>query len=530
MVDKNATLNIAIQGTETRTAALDVLVQGTTSKTATLSVTTQGGETRSASLDILTLTTLSQSADLSVTLAGTENRTSSLSVAVSDARHSDLEVLVQGQEQATTSLSAAIQGGETRATDLDMVVGEALPHRYMRQRGHLSTRYFGGGSSDANFFEGFEPLPAATVTSGIGTFTDAFRGVRYQGLNTIPTGGTYDKYSVLLNVPLAEAVGNRLIVAFRPTMPQNGSLVFGLFNDQLDPAASIAAGAAAFELGTVSGHPTTRAWYGGGSSFLALPVTPNVVNRPYVLELEVTSIGTLEARLFDRDKDLDVPLVAHVVTGTGPTVDRFSISSFGRETPGSGAEDNACVVEYVDVERGSGSPYTPDPSAGIALLEAKWRPFQGRAPITLLKAGTNEIRVALTDDSLTPTLEALASVELDTADPIITVNEFITDSAITVPGSVTPPIVKGSLQPGFSGVAIKWEATRAGTYSLRANSTSVTDGVEIQQGPYPLANTEVTTAWDFADLPGPDGIYDVTLYVIADTGRPTAKKIGVFIL
>jgi hypothetical protein len=148
----------------------------------------------------------------------------------------------------------------------------------------------------------------------------------------------------------------------------------------------------------------------------------------------------------------------------------------------------------------------------------------------LARGGQNDIFVGLSDDGVTATDTRHATLYVDESDPIITVESFTADSPVTVPDTVNPPVIKGSLNTGFSGVALEWSATHAGTWTLRANSTGATNGTEIGSGPYLIAGERVAVGWSFADLPQTDGLYDVTLYLMADSGRPTAKRLGQYLL
>ena len=192
--------------------------------------------------------------------------------------------------------------------------------------------------------------------------------------------------------------------------------------------------------------------------------------------------------------------------------------------------ENAIVdFEYVDVERGDGSLYDPVTAGEIPVADAKWRPFQDRPPFKLAKEGINTISVVLSDDGVSATIPAVDTIEVDTSDPIITVVAFEPDSPVVDPFALNPPIIKGSLNSGFSGVSMRWYATHKGTWSLRANSTGVVDGTEIATGDYTTVGEVMETTWDFADLPQVDEVYDVTLYLVAESGKPTGKRLGIFI-
>jgi hypothetical protein len=149
-----------------------------------------------------------------------------------------------------------------------------------------------------------------------------------------------------------------------------------------------------------------------------------------------------------------------------------------------------------------------------------------------VRQGVNDVLAVLSDSpsSLLFTETQYDTLIVDSSDPVITVVTFTTDSPILVPGTVNPPVVKGSLNPGFSGVAMSWYATHTGTWTLRVNSTGATNGIELRSGTYPVAFETVSTGWDFAELPQVDDTYDVTLYLIADSGKPTAKKLGQYLL
>ena len=450
--------------------------------------------------------------------------------------------------QRQADLSATIFGVQETQAALDMMVKVPSPYRYMKLRKDLLTRYFGGFASDANFeastgdIQGFDPVnPGRILTFGNGNFNDVFRRLSYSGSNAIPTV-VYDKYSLPLSSALTlTTVGARVLLSFElKEMASDAGLIFGLFNDQNTTLSDISTGAIlAFAVETEANHVAFRGWFGTSSSgvnvFTGLPVA-NFLNKPLLLEIELISIGivnTAEFRLFDREVNLDVPIISfQVATSLPVVVDRFSISSIGRRNPDIGTTEAAFLAEfeYVDVERGTGVLYDPvNTSGNIQITEAKWRPFQDRPPFKLSGEGLNTIIAYLSNDGVAATMPAQDDIFVDSTDPIITVYVLDPDSPVTLPDALNPPIIKGSLNPGFSQVRMVWAATHVGTWTLRVNSTGTIDGIEIASGSYPVANISTLLTWDFADLPQVDGTYDVTLYLIGDNGKPTAKRLGIYI-
>lgn len=467
-------------------------------------------------------------------------RTIGLAVSILGGPTASLQVLIKGERTVQVGLDMEIEGEPERTVDLDLLIVNELPYRYMRVRKDLTTRYFGGFPSDANFLEGFDPPNvSAVVTEGIGRFNPGHRKLVYTTLNTIPSGGAFDKYSLPLNASVTiDTIGFRALVVFRlDSFGENSNLLFGLFNDQLDPASSIASGdVCAFVLETEKAHVEFRGWYGPSGTAVnlgtALPVS-RFLNRDLLVEMELIDTGAVEVvefRLYEMDVSLTVPLLsARSETAANPTVDRFSITSLGKRTPELPDSEMSVAFKYVDIELATGALY--DASTGIDISDAKWRPYQNRPPIELLYGDSlNQVFVALSPDGVTSNTEAVDTIAVDDSDPKIFVLSFNPDSDVIVPDTVNPPVVKGSLQSGFDEVTFTWSATHVGEYTLRVGSTSPYDGEEILSGDYPTIGASVTTVWNFADLPPPDGTNDVTLYLIADSGKHTAKKLGVFIL
>jgi hypothetical protein len=465
--------------------------------------------------------------------------TTGLSAYILGGQKASLQVLIRGESTVQVGLDMEIEGEPERTTALDMLIVNELPYRYMKVRKDLTTRYFGGFASDANFFEGFDPPNVgAVVTEGIGRFNSGHRKLVYIAPNTIPTGGAFDKYSLPLTAPVTiDTIGFRALVNFRlDSFGENSSLLFGFFADQLDPLASFAAGhVCAFALETEKGHVEWRAFYGFSGSAVnlgtAVPIS-RFLNRDLLVVMELIGTGAVEVvefRLYEMDASLSVPILsARAETAANPTVDRFSITSLGKRTAELPDSAMSVAFKYVDVELATGVLY--DASAGIPSLDAKWRPVQNRPPIELLGNGPNQVFVALSPDGVTSNIEAEDSITVDSSDPKIFVLTFNPDSDVIVPGTVNPPVVKGSLNAGFDGVTFTWSCTHVGEYTLRIGSTSPTDGTEILNGTYPTIGAPVTTVWNFSDLPPPDGTNDVTLYLTADNGKTTAKQLGVFIL
>jgi len=458
-------------------------------------------------------------------------------------RSADLDLIVRAQQAIVASLDANIKAKTSVESLLNMFIKVPLTYRYMRLRKDLATRYFGGFDSDPAFFEGFDPPnPSAIVTADVGYFSDSHRSLIYITPNDIPAPGTFDKYSLPLDSPLTiDTVGFRAVVAFRISqIGPNNSLIFGLCNDQLSPLTNIGAGSiCAFAFEAEQDHVWFRAFYGTADSELnigsALPIH-RFLNNDLLVEMELIDVGvvyTVEIRLYERDRDLDVPLKSFIIqTSVPPAVDRFFISSLGRRfahLPTS--QPNMSVsFEYVDVERGTGVLYEPDPDLGIETLRAKWRAYQDRPPLLLRAIGKNRIYCSLSPDGVLATTETWDDIELDPSQPVIHVVELHTDSPVFVPYAVTPPIPKGSLQPGFSGVRIKWFANQPGNWTLRVRSTGHADGEEIASGRYDTPGIYNTINWDLSSIGPLDGVFDVTLYLVNDAGIPTATGIGEYIL
>lgn len=493
-----------------------------------------------ASLDVI----LGQRfADMNVAIMGTEERPVNMSAYILGGPNVGLNIAIRGLVEATASLDMVIFAIPETRSDLDMLIVDETPYRYMRMRGDFTTRYFGGLLSDVNFLEGFDPPNGgAIVTNGIGSFSDGHRRMTYTTKNQTPTPITFDKYSLLIDAaPITlDAIGLRVLVAFRlNSFGPNSDLTIGLFNDQLSPAESIASGnIAAFHIEAEKGHIEFRASFGTSSTDrdkgTALPVE-DFIGKYFILEMEQTDIGvtkTMTFRLFDREASLSNPVYEFEAdTTVTVTVDRFSITSQGRrvvELP-EDQKDLSATFEFVDIELATGVLYAP-PSTGVPLVEAKWRPIQDRPPIELTGEGEKTVYVALSVDGASSNIETSATVEVDSSDPEIGIMSFDPESDVTVPDSVNPPIVKGSLNSGFNGVSMRWYCSHPGDYTLRINSTGPYDGIEISFGVYDEAYVPTTTTWNFSDLPAVNDVYDVTLYVVADTGRHTAKRLGVFIL
>lgn len=465
--------------------------------------------------------------------------TADLSIYVLGGETVLLQVLVRGTSTVQVGLDMEIEGEPERTALLDMLIVDELPYRFMKVRKDLTTRYFGGFASDANFFEGFDPPNVgAVITQGVGRFNHGHRKLVYTAPNTIPTPGAFDKYSLPLAAPVTvDTIGFRALVNFRlDAFGENSSLLFGFFADQLDPLASFAAGhVCAFALETEKGHVEWRAFYGLSGSVVnlgtAIPIS-RFLGRDLLVEMELTDTGAVEVvefRLYEMDVSLSVPLLsARAETAANPTVDRFSITSIGKRTPELPDSAMSVAFKYVDVELATGVTY--DAPGGIPSLDAKWRPAQNRPPIELLNEGPNQVFVALSPDGVASNIEAEDNMVVDSSDPKIFVLTFNPDSDVIVPGTVNPPVVKGSLNSGFDGVTFTWSCTHVGEFTLRVGSTSPTDGIEILNGTYPTIGAPETTVWNFADLPPPDGTHDVTLYLTADNGKTTAKKLGIFIL
>lgn len=451
-----------------------------------------------------------------------------------------LNVLVVGSVERTSSLNVALTGTSTRTSSVDVDTIALPTYRYMRLRGDHLTRYFGGNPSDGNFFEAFAPAPSATVTNGIGWFGVAQRYLTYHTPNTIPTSGTFDKYSLPLASPIATgSQGVRIIVCFDiVAFGPNGSFVCGLFDGTASPVADITAGRLlAVALEAEQDHLHLRGWFGTAASSRAfasgLPLT-RFIGSPLLLEIETVASGPAVAnfRLFERAVNLDVPLISFALTGVAtPTANNFSVTSLGRRTAELPANPSLQQfrVHYVDVEPPLGSNYAVPPT-GMPLADAKWRPADDRVTFLLRQEGANTIYLAVSEDGVVASDEQSETITVDSADPIIEVLSFYTESSIIAPNTTNPPVVKGSLNAGYDDVSITWRADKTGSWTLRVDSTGVVDGIEIASGTYPVANVPVVTSWNFQQLPQIDAIYDVTLYLVSSSGKPTAKKLGEYLL
>jgi hypothetical protein len=555
---RTADTSVTIQGTETRSASLEMLIAETASVTADTSVTIKGTELRTGDLDALVQGTTELTADLNQAIATTDSvsalldqlvkaiqfRYAALDVNPSPERRFllPLDALVQGVFEKTADLSLIVQATEELAAALDLIIEVRRPYSLLKLWGDTSTRFFGGTASDTNFFEHFEPHPAAVTTQTFGSITPGDREVTFQVPNTIPTAASYDKYSLPFAATHSVAtVGYRVLVCFElRSFGPNNTLLLGAFTGTNSPVTDIWNGDfVGMALEAEKGHVEFRAWAGGNESSRAygtgLPVD-RFVNVPLLLEIETVSatagLTDMQFRLFDRAFNLDRPLaLIDLQTSVPPATTHFAITSLGRRTvelPTAQADMHVDLT-YVDIEPGTGTRYEP---TYIDFADAKLRGFQDRPPLTLSNQGVNDIYVLLADSaspsSFTDTKSD--SITVDSSDPVITVVTFTTDSPVLVPFSTNPPIVKGSLNSGFSGVAMSWYATHAGTWTLRVNSTGVADGIELRSGSYPTAFETVSTGWDFSELPQVDDVYDVTLYLIAESGKPTAKRLGEYLL
>ena len=369
--------------------------------------------------------------------------------------------------------------------------------------------------------------------------------LRYTTDNTIPSASNFDFYFTSFDTVIdIDAIGWRILVNFRlDTFGDNSNILFGLANTLAEPAAMIGLGdTMMFAFETEKGHVEFRGFFGTGSTALNLGTAVSIdrfLRVPLVLEMElidITSVYIVEYRLYERDKSLSVPFATfQVESPTPPGISRFVVSSLGKRTPELPFSDTSVVIDYLDIEAGPGF-VVAEPTTGITAVTGKWRRFQDRAPIELLGEGTNEIFASLADEltngftAVDATEEARDTIIVDSEDPQIVVVSFSPDSSVLVPDTVNPPVLKGSLQSNFDEVKMTVYGTHAGTFTLRIDSTGVLDGTEILSQVYPVAGIETEIAFNFSDLPQTDDTYDVTLYLIADNGKITAKKLGEFIL
>jgi hypothetical protein len=452
-----------------------------------------------------------------------------------------LDILFKSEISKNSSLDVSIEVFQKQLAYCDMFINIPLPYRYMRLRKDLITRYFGGTASDVNFFEGFDPPnPGAIVTNGIGSFDPGHRSLIYSVSNDLPTNVSFDKYSLPLAAPVVlSTIGFRILTHFKiSSIGPNSILMFGAFNDQLDPFSSISStDICAFAMEAVYGGIKFRGWYGNSVSPSTLStILPSsyFLSKPLCVEIEQisTSPNTVEFRLFDCTEDLDTPLISfQVSTGLNPTVDRFSITSLGRRSVGDPtSQPNMSVnFEYVDIEPGTGVLYFVPPT-GLTALDAKWRPYQDRPPIQLRAFGDNQVFCSLSSDGISSTIEAQDIIKADQNRPDIFVTKLEIDSPVFVPYSVTPPIPKVSKNLGFSGISLTWFATQPGTWSLRLNSKSVSDGTELVSGIYVTPGLYQITNFDFSSLVYTSGTFDITLYLTNEAGLSAGKGIGTYLL
>jgi len=729
---RSSSLDITIGDAFTLTSSLDNYIQAVVPKLAGLDLAVAALTSNTASLDMQLAGFVGVTAALDMHVRIVIEKPHTIDVYVSNTREfqNPLDVLLGGTLMLYTGLSATIQGEEHRTAALDSYIEIRKPYSLVRLWGDHASRFFGGNSSDANFFEHFNPHPSAVTNNDIGSFNLGDRRIAYNTPNTIPTPAAYDKYSLALNAGAdTSVVGFRMLFAldFLSFGPNNILLVGG-FTGTNDPITDQSNGDfVGMAIEAEQGIVHFRAWAGtneSSRSFASGLGTSRFLNVPLLVEIETvgatSGLADMEFRLYDRTLSLDRPVITiPLETSTPPTITHAGMTSLGRRTAEqpTGQSNMQANLRYLDVEPGTGSVYqTP---WYVQQSNAKWRPYQDRPPLLLsqegvihlsdsfdgnagywrfdssvpssaitfpagqasvlgtvvaepsgsaawtnarvsadvtgasdavgvngwfglslyvdgtvaagsafgalintadntfydfrieagvltytahaysafgtlvpnatyhmdvdartdsvtgytivnfyldgtllfsklwtsgpvagapalsvaaaqttpvlydnlvVRGGMNDIFVDLSDDGSAATDVRYDTLFVDANDPVVTVHSFTTDSAIIAPDTTNPPVVKGSLNPGFSGVSMQWSATHAGVWSLRVNSTGATNGIEMKRGTYWTANQSVVTGWDFSELPQVEGIYDVTLYLIADSGKPAAKKLGQYLL
>ena len=417
-------MSLTIQGTETVSTSLEMLIAAITDVDTNLEVQVLGTETVDTNLDLLKQTTAELTPSLQPVIAATYPRTAGLDMIVKatfflkpdiDVHPSperrfllDINAVIQGVFEKTVDMSLLVQTVELLPIALDMLIEVRRPYSLLKLWGHTSTRFFGGTDSDANFFEHFLPHPSAVINADLGTFSQSDREVTYQTPNTIPTPAAYDKYSLPLAVTRSVGVvGFRVLacLTLRYFGPNN-TLLLGVFTGTNDPVTDLANGDfCGMAIEAEKGHVEFRAWAGGSDSSRAygtgLPLE-RFLNVPLLLEIETVSatagLTDMQFRLFDRSFNLDRPLaLIELQTSVPPDVTHFAITSLGRRTPElPTAQQNMHVdLEYVDVEYGGGAVYAPEV---IPPDDAKLRCFQDRPPLILSNEGTFLVTDELTVD------------------------------------------------------------------------------------------------------------------------------------
>jgi len=450
-------------------------------------------------------------------------------------RIANIDVLYVSRVEKQSDLDVFVIGTQELQGALDVYTKIPDPYGYMRLRGDIMTRYWGGNPSDSNYPYAFGAIPL-TVTEDIGSFQSSFRSIVYDTSNEIPTTGNFDLFALALGAgSIGLGTGLRVISSFKiRTMADDGSLFVGLLDSQVNPLDAMTAGdVLGFAIEREGSQWFYKAWAGNVETALTKILFTNIIDRNLVLEIEVLSpapLAVTEFRLYDRDVDMDNPILVDTVSSSNtPTLDRFGISSLGRASGPYEAGGVRAQFDFADVELSTGSVFEIDPGVGILIGDAKPRPYQDRPPVVLRQVGENTIWSALLDDALSSaTLEASDSITVDTREPLITITAYELDTPIIVPGS-DPPIPKGSPQPGFNEVTIKWYANVEGTWALRRDSTSASDGTMIQSGSYDVPGAEAQVTFDFSDLID-DGVHDVTLYLTSLAGVPSGHPVGKYVV
>lgn len=519
----------------------DLFLSGTLEKLVTAGLDLNIEVRMEVGLNMVIVSYTPKLADTDVHIQGTEEMVQDIGVHITGTQEltAGIDVLYVSRVEKQSDLDVFVLGTQELQGLLDIYTEIPDPYGYMRLRGDLVTRYWGGEASDTNFPVVYLPAqPGKTVTEGIGSFQGGFRALIYDASNEIPTSGTFDLYSIgLAGGVVGLGTGLRVISSFKiRTMADDASLFIGLLDGQVSPLDAMAAGdVLGFTIEREDSFWCYRAWAGSANMSPRRLLAIDLAERNLVLDIEVQApapLAVTEFRLYDRDVDMDNPLLVETLSSTNtPSLDRFGISSIGRRLPSKPYVVGGVRAQFdlADVELSTGSVFEIDPGVGILIGNAKARPYQDRPPVVLRQVGENTIWSALFDDDLaTTSLEASDSITVDPREPLITITAYELDTPAIVPGS-DPPVPKGSPQPGFNEVTIKWYANVEGTWALRRDSTSASNGTVLQSGSYDVPGIEAQVTFDFSDLID-EGVHDVTLYLTSLAGVPSGHPVGKYVL
>lgn len=450
-----------------------------------------------------------------------------------------LEVVVAQTNQIDTSLAGVVAGTNQVATGLDLASLAPVTYGGMRVW-NVGSRYFGRDATAVSDTDRFDSLPGSLVDATTwGTVTLGYRHLYCTVSGATPDLVSYDKATVLTGAAGSvdfSQVASRAIFEFQLVqVDDDASITLGLCTAQgTSPVADAAAGnVVSFTLETQGGHAQFRAQAGTFASNRVPLGPPGLLVGPHMfVEIECVgaSVGSSQVafRLFNRDLSVDRPVAELTIdTPTAPTVTALGIWGQGRVSVERPVGFVAVNWRGWGVERQAGATQVYTPSPVVSLAEAAVRPYSPVVPCQV-GAGTNTLQVQLVDPAEPDSDIASLTYQVDPAEPTITVVGF-TAPATRVPDALSPPIVKGSDKAGFREVEMQWHANKPGTWTLRANSTGVSDGVELAAGVYPVALVVETTGWDMADLPA-EGVWDVTLYLVGDSGVASAHRLGEYLL